>query len=168
MKLDVIKYGGLGLGVGAALCQVLVHNLPYLTLSYLSADFYTLNEQIGTFSINAISGFLYSVFIVFTYCKLYEIIVNSTINIKGIVVMFIICLMHLIMILSTGFSSLFVNGVYIQISIMAFFAIISCILFHVHVCKSKTNLSKEQQLKDQPNQIENGSDPMIDENEYQN
>ena len=177
-KLDMIKYGGIGLGVGAALCQVLVHNLPYLTLSSKGTDFYQFDNNFGTFSVNTINGLLYSIYIIFSYAKLYEIFFEERFEKKNIMYIIWLFTLHLIILLCTGFISMADFGVYIEIAIMILCVVVTCIIFCLHVYRER-NIAKRNKLLDESrineskddipiydiNSMENGASAMIEDDE---
>ncbi|ELP85356.1 hypothetical protein EIN_086080 [Entamoeba invadens IP1] len=77
-KFGEIKMLGLGLGVGSALCQVLVHNVPFLTLATTPAELYLLGTTIGNFNVVAFSGMFYSIYIITSYMSLAILLMKKT------------------------------------------------------------------------------------------
>ncbi|EDR25263.1 hypothetical protein EDI_221120 [Entamoeba dispar SAW760] len=122
-KFDEIKLVGLGLGVGAAVCQVLIHNVPYLLLSTGDADLYLLNPVIGNFTIVAFNGFCYSVYLICSYTSLSLLL---HLNKKDIIYSIIFVSLHGA-ILIAGIMNYYVS-VYLGITLMLSIDIITVIM----------------------------------------
>ena len=80
---------GLGLGVGAAVCQIFVQTIPYLLLSHEGGDLFLVSNHVGNFVIVSVTGFYYGLYLILSFVSIAQILTAN--NQSLLIIVFVAC-----------------------------------------------------------------------------